>query len=94
MDQHQRDRKRQPIMQAQFGGKLTTQIVCRSVPYRSEKDEDFVQAGRLAPCGSHKLDVLALPTAHRAINALGQAASVSEAAIGLAAGGTGRAWQA
>lgn len=44
VDQHLRDRGRQPIMQAQFGGKVATQIVCRSVPYRSEKEEDFIQA--------------------------------------------------
>lgn len=40
-------------MQAQFGGTLATRIVCRGVPYRSEKDEDFVQVLWLycAMCG-------------------------------------------
>lgn len=43
VDQHLRDRRQPPIMQAQFGGKVATTIVCRSVPYRSEKEEDFIQ---------------------------------------------------
>ena len=43
VDQHLRDSQRPPIMQAQFGGKVATTIVCRSVRYRSQKEEDFIQ---------------------------------------------------
>ncbi|KAK9798582.1 hypothetical protein WJX73_003480 [Symbiochloris irregularis] len=54
VDQHLRDERRQPIMQAQFGGKVATTIVCRSVPYRSQKEEDFIQVG-LDVRGKHDL---------------------------------------
>ena len=32
-----------PIMQTQFGGTQATRIICRGLPYRSHKEEDFVQ---------------------------------------------------
>ena len=48
VDQHLRDAQLPPVMQAQFGGTLATRIICRGVPYRSEKDEDFVQVTHLS----------------------------------------------
>ena len=30
-------------MQAVIGGKFAQQIICRGVPYRSEKEEEFYQ---------------------------------------------------
>ena len=33
-------------MQAVLGGKFAQQIICRNLPYRSEKHEDFFQARR------------------------------------------------
>lgn len=43
VDQHLRDLKQTPVMQSAIGGKFTQQIICRSVDYKSEKDEDFYQ---------------------------------------------------
>jgi hypothetical protein len=43
VDQHLRERKERPAMQAVMGGTFAQQIICRSVPYRSEKEEDFYQ---------------------------------------------------
>ena len=43
VDQHLRSVQMTPIMQAQFGGTLCTRIICRGLPYRSHKEEDFVQ---------------------------------------------------
>ena len=54
IDQHLRDTQRPPVMQAQFGGTLATRIVCRGVPYRSEKDEDFVQVRLFCPNGESR----------------------------------------
>ena len=46
VDQHLTDRKEVPAMQAVLGGKFAQQIICRNLPYRSEKHEDFFQARR------------------------------------------------
>ena len=35
-------------MQLVMGGKFAQQIICRSVAYRSEKEEDFYQVRRLS----------------------------------------------
>ncbi|EIE24996.1 hypothetical protein COCSUDRAFT_46553 [Coccomyxa subellipsoidea C-169] len=43
VDQHLRERKETPAMQAVMGGTFAQQIICRSVNYRSEKEEDFYQ---------------------------------------------------
>jgi hypothetical protein len=42
-DQYLRDRRLPPVMQAVIGGKFAQQIICRGVPYRSEKEEEFYQ---------------------------------------------------
>lgn len=42
-DQYLRDRSLSPVLQAVIGGKFAQQIICRGVPYRSEKEEDFYQ---------------------------------------------------
>lgn len=42
-DQYLRDRRLPPVLQAVIGGKFAQQIICRGVPYRSEKEEDFYQ---------------------------------------------------
>ena len=44
MDQHLRDNKEHAAMQEVMGGTFAQQIICRSVPHRSEKDEEFYQA--------------------------------------------------
>ena len=49
MDQHLRERKETPAMQAVMGGTFAQQIICKSVSYRSEKEEDFYQVPVLAP---------------------------------------------
>ena len=43
MDQHLRDNKEHAAMQEVMGGTFAQQIICRSVPHRSEKDEEFYQ---------------------------------------------------
>ena len=43
VDQQMRDNKEKPVMQLVMGGKFAQQIICRSVAYRSEKEEDFYQ---------------------------------------------------
>ena len=43
VDQHLREHKETPAMQAVMGGTFAQQIICKSVPYRSEKEEDFYQ---------------------------------------------------
>ena len=45
-DQYLRDRRLTPVMQAVIGGKFAQQIICRGVPYRSEKEEEFYQVQR------------------------------------------------
>ena len=47
VDQQMRDNKEKPVMQLVMGGKFAQQIICRSVAYRSEKEEDFYQVRRL-----------------------------------------------
>ncbi len=37
-------------MQEVMGGTFAQQIICRSVPHRSEKDEEFYQASTTALC--------------------------------------------
>lgn len=52
VDQHLRERKETPAMQAVMGGTFAQQIICKSVSYRSEKEEDFYQVpalGRTLP---------------------------------------------
>jgi hypothetical protein len=44
VDQHLSDRKEVPAMQAVLGGKFAQQVICRGVPFRSEKQDDFFQA--------------------------------------------------
>ena len=43
VDQHLRDNKEHAAMQEVMGGTFAQQIICRSVPHRSEKDEEFYQ---------------------------------------------------
>jgi ubiquitin carboxyl-terminal hydrolase 9/24 len=43
VDQHLREAKETPAVQAVMGGTFAQQIICKSVPYRSEKEEDFYQ---------------------------------------------------
>ena len=54
VDQHLKAVQMVPIMQAQFGGTLGTRIICRGLPHRSHKEEDFVQvlprAASAQPC--------------------------------------------
>ena len=45
VDQHLREHKETPAMQAVMGGTFAQQIICKSVSYRSEKEEDFYQVG-------------------------------------------------
>ena len=45
VDQHLRDTKQRPVMQSVMGGKFAQQIICKGVPFRSEKVEDFFQVG-------------------------------------------------
>lgn len=51
-DQYLRDRKLPPVMQAVIGGKFAQQIICRGVPYRSEKEEEFYQVLLRCMCKS------------------------------------------
>lgn len=44
VDQHLRDNKEHAAMQEVMGGTFAQQIICRSIPHRSEKDEEFYQA--------------------------------------------------
>ena len=44
VDQHLRDNREHAAMQEVMGGIFAQQIICRSVPHRSEKDEEFYQA--------------------------------------------------
>ena len=44
VDQHLRDNKEHAAMQEVMGGTFAQQIICRNLPYRSEKHEDFFQA--------------------------------------------------
>lgn len=46
VDQHLRDTKQQPVMQSVMGGKFAQQIICKGVPFRSEKVEEFFQVRR------------------------------------------------
>ena len=50
MDQHLRGRKETPAMQAVMGGTFAQQIICKSVNYRSEKEEDFYQVRGRGNC--------------------------------------------
>lgn len=43
IDQHMNDNKLKPVMQLVMGGKFAQQIICRGLPYKSEKEEDFYQ---------------------------------------------------
>lgn len=70
VDQHLRERKETPAMQAVMGGAFAQQIICRSVPYRSEKEEDFYQVLQLsAPphrrSNTNGLDVLSPLSSNR-----------------------------
>ncbi len=52
MDQHLSEHKEVPAMQAVLGGKFAQQVICRNLPFRSEKQDDFFQARAPAPlCG-------------------------------------------
>lgn len=42
-DQYLRDRQLTPVLQAVIGGKFAQQIICKGLPYRSEKEEEFYQ---------------------------------------------------
>ena len=42
-DQYLRDRRLTPVLQAVIGGKFAQQIICKGLPYRSEKEEEFYQ---------------------------------------------------
>lgn len=53
VDQHLRDNKEHAAMQQVMGGTFAQQIICRSVPHRSEKDEEFYQAS----CDSSQQDL-------------------------------------
>ena len=53
VDQYLRDRQLAPVMQAVMGGKFAQQIICASVNFRSEKEEEFYQASlHLSPLGA------------------------------------------
>jgi len=43
IDQHMRDNQGKPVMQLVMGGKFAQQIICRGLPYKSEKEEEFYQ---------------------------------------------------
>ena len=49
-DQYLRDRRLPPIMQAVIGGKFAQQIICRGLPYRSEREEEFYQVPLICSC--------------------------------------------
>ena len=59
VDQCLRDRTLPPVMQAVIGGKFAQQIICRGVPYRSEKEEEFYQVLAL-PLQACRLSIGAL----------------------------------
>lgn len=42
-DQYLRDRSLTPVLQGVIGGKFAQQIICKGLPYRSEKEEEFYQ---------------------------------------------------
>lgn len=46
-DQYLRDRRSTPVLQAVIGGKFAQQIICKGLPYRSEKEEEFYQVQQL-----------------------------------------------
>ena len=46
-DQYLRDRRLDPVLQAVIGGKFAQQIICKGVPYQSEKEEEFYQVVQL-----------------------------------------------
>ena len=46
-DQYLRDRRSTPVLQAVIGGKFAQQIICKGLPYRSEKEEEFYQVLQL-----------------------------------------------
>ena len=37
------DNKEKPVMQLVMGGKFAQQIICKGLPFKSEKEEDFYQ---------------------------------------------------
>lgn len=43
IDSHLRASGQTPAMQAVMGGKFVQQIICKDVPYRSEREEEFYQ---------------------------------------------------
>ena len=43
IDQQMQDTKQKPVMQLVMGGKFAQQIICKGLPYKSEKEEDFYQ---------------------------------------------------
>jgi len=53
VDQHLRDNKEHAAMQEVMGGTFAQQIICKSIPHRSEKDEEFYQATTTALCSFH-----------------------------------------
>ncbi|GFR40524.1 hypothetical protein Agub_g1093, partial [Astrephomene gubernaculifera] len=53
VDSHLRSTGQPPAMQAVMGGKFAAQVICRDVPYRSEREEEFYQISvEVAGCGS------------------------------------------
>ena len=49
IDQHMRDNKGKPVMQLVMGGKFAQQIICRDLPHKSEKEEEFYQVRSATP---------------------------------------------
>lgn len=47
-DQYLRDRRLTPVLHAVIGGKFAQQIICKGLPYRSEKEEEFYQVTQLS----------------------------------------------
>ena len=43
IDQQMQDTRQKPVMQLVMGGKFAQQIICKGLPYKSEKAEDFYQ---------------------------------------------------
>ena len=43
MDSHLRSTGQPAAMQEVMGGKFAAQIICKDVPYRSEREEEFYQ---------------------------------------------------
>lgn len=52
-DQYLRDRRLDPVLQAVIGGKFAQQIICKGVPYQSEKEEEFYQVNQLWQLSLH-----------------------------------------